>query len=187
MGCDIHVHLEWKRRNDEKWNSGDLYSKNYDGKYYLREFYNARDYDLFALLANVRNRNEIDFISMPRGLPNDATPETVKDAEDWRGDGHSHSWLTLKEIIDYDAKHKPIKRSGYMTREDAQRVEDGDEPNSYCRDYFPKDGHLVWKEWERADDTLKSFYEPMIDQVQKFTYMPESEYDNVRAVFWFDN
>jgi hypothetical protein len=59
---------------------------------------------MFAFLAGVRNFSRITPISLPRGLPADVS-EYVLDAYDSYDDGydcHSASWLTLKELRDYD-------------------------------------------------------------------------------------
>jgi len=85
MVCDIHVHAEIKI--DGKW-----------------EYYNqidiGRDYTLFARMANVRNScRTVEPISNPRGLPEDASVTTKLESDSWCSDGHSHSWISLDEII----------------------------------------------------------------------------------------
>lgn len=120
MGCDIHMYVEHKQ--DGVWKSADIWKpdKYFDSKYetvqkdiveYEDRFYAGRNYDLFAILANVRNGygfagtdtgDGFIPISEPRGLPDDVS-ELIKDeSEDWGPDGHSHSWLTLKELLEYD-------------------------------------------------------------------------------------
>ena len=65
--------------------------------------YDQRDYALFAILADVRNGlDEFTPIAEPRGVPDDASPEYRAEVAVWSGDGHSHSWLTLKELQAYD-------------------------------------------------------------------------------------
>jgi len=96
MGCDIHLHVEVKE--DSKWSS--KISK--EGS-----FYSTRNYNLFAILANVRNdwsKDGYEFrpIDEPRGLPADTSPEVRAEAEGWYGDGHSYSWFTLQELLDYN-------------------------------------------------------------------------------------
>lgn len=71
----------------------------------------GRCYDLFAILAGVRNgtgfagaRTGSGFqpISAPRGVPEDASPSWRAEVEYWGEAGHSHSWLALDEILAFD-------------------------------------------------------------------------------------
>ncbi len=84
MGCDIHLHTEVKLNG--RW-----------------EHYGApsitRQYDLFTLMAGVREASGVEAISEPRGLPEDCTYVTKFDSEKWGVDGHSHSYLTAEELV----------------------------------------------------------------------------------------
>ena len=82
MGCDIHIHAEVKING--KWEHYDQPDCD-------------RDYQLFERMAGVRGDVK-NAISKPRGLPKNATRLTKFDAKNWDGDGHSHSWLSAKEI-----------------------------------------------------------------------------------------
>jgi hypothetical protein len=88
MGCDIHMHGEVKINGEwHHWNQPNGF----------------RWYALFAKMANVRNYSElgkIKPISLPRGLPADATFLTKFDSDRWGCDGHSHSWLSGEEVAD---------------------------------------------------------------------------------------
>lgn len=83
MGCDIHLCVEMKV--DDEWI---LYSQPRVD----------RNYDLFAMMANVRNNGDIEPLSSPRGLPHDVSKSTACIAKSWGSDGHSHSWLGYEEI-----------------------------------------------------------------------------------------
>ena len=63
----------------------------------IESLYSGRNYELFGILAGVRDHNN-DSIDDPRGLPEDVSEVTKKESDRWDGDGHSHSWLTLKEL-----------------------------------------------------------------------------------------
>ena len=67
MGCDLHLHTEVK----------------INGKlHHYGSHRPHRNYDLFAKMANVRNYDEeIEPISLPKGLPEDITELTKYDAE----------------------------------------------------------------------------------------------------------
>lgn len=84
MGCDIHALVECKTK-DGRWISCgavDIW----------------RNYDLFALLGDVRNSGDVKPLSRRRGVPPDASGGYRDLVEMWGADGHSHSWLTLAEL-----------------------------------------------------------------------------------------
>lgn len=67
-------------------------------------FCDDRSYEAFALLTGtVRNYDRVPaaecFTDRPRGMPGDASAYARALAEGWEGDGHSHSWLTIAEMI----------------------------------------------------------------------------------------
>ena len=93
MGCDIHLYVE-RRQADGSW---ELVSDD-EG-----DFYDGRNYDMFAIFAGVRNRGGWNPISKIRGIPPDASPgylEIIADALDL--DVHSHSYLTYEDLTGYD-------------------------------------------------------------------------------------
>lgn len=108
MGTDIHIAVE--TFDGQRWNSVTKFEDKY-GEGFLSpvsEVYNGRNYNLFAILANVRNGrgfagvktgDGFNFISEPRGVPEDASPEVREWME--RGD-HDLSWLTVAEIMAFD-------------------------------------------------------------------------------------
>ncbi len=83
MGTDIHGWVEVKVNN--KWIA------------YKELSDDSRNYKRFGLLANVRCFDEPDNRE-PLGLPADVS-ETVKLHSDYE-DGHSHSYMTVKEAVD---------------------------------------------------------------------------------------
>lgn len=92
MGCDIHGTYE--RKGHYGWvNSGDPDI--------------GRDYNIYGIIANVRNRG-VPFIAEHRiNLFDENELWHFSDAyralcEEWSGDGHSHSYVTLKELKEYD-------------------------------------------------------------------------------------
>lgn len=89
MGCDIHVFLE---------------KKNKAGTYEMveGEILDHRSYALFGFLANVRNYSAVKPISEPRGIPSDVSWPVSDEIKSWDGDGHGHSWLSVKELTEFD-------------------------------------------------------------------------------------
>lgn len=128
MGCDIHLYAEAKKRKTfvdwlmfwkrAKWVSIDKWKINEDYINYPNEshlkyevhrddrFYSdGRNYNLFCALCGVRSyqfEGVPKIISEPKGVPKDASKEYLQQVKRWDGDGHSHSWNTLKELLDFD-------------------------------------------------------------------------------------
>ena len=82
MGTDIHIFIEHRSRKKKKY----VYDFEAEGD---------RIYSLFGVLAGIRG--DCDALFEPRGLPKDASPETLMEFEDW-GDGHTSSWLSTEEF-----------------------------------------------------------------------------------------
>lgn len=64
-------------------------------------FYSGRNYWLFYFLAGVRD-GEVGPISPPKGVPEDASDAYNFIVKSWMGDGHSHSYFTLTELLNID-------------------------------------------------------------------------------------
>jgi hypothetical protein len=203
MGCDIHLFTERKRsiRDEEKWINMDYWQYNsyYDSEdpdgereMDVKSFYIGRDYDMFSVLANVRNYNDNNFIMEDRGLPDDICPITKKEADVWKGDGHSHGYYTLKELMDYIKKNPAIKRSGMVSKESAEKLETtGETPNTWAQDVSPSLG-WVYKEWEDPSPLKNIVDKLLVRRNEEFWIhrdnIEESEQDDkIRIVFWFDN
>lgn len=123
MGCDIHFAVDVRKNGI--WQTADKW----EGRGPIHEFYGDRNYDLFAILGNVRNG--YGFGGIPtgsgfapmtdqRGIPDDASPEYREWAASWAGDGHSHSFCTIAEIQAYDWT-QTTKKQGWVG------------PRGYCR------------------------------------------------------
>jgi len=120
MGTDIHFYVE--RRNGKGWVSCDQWAEDEcePGRKsvpYGKHFYSSRSYDTFAILAGVRNGrgfagvdtgDGFEPIAEPRGLPEDMSPELRAEADDYMD--HTPSWLTVKELMDYDWTKATTKR-----------------------------------------------------------------------------
>lgn len=125
MGCDIHIHAErrirergdgtftWKEIEGPRrrcWSCQDRETEEIvKGKpcYWCagvgvktEEWYEGRDYDLFAVLADVRNSNHVEPIEPPRGIPADADYDVEEAHKKWGLDAHSASWFTVAEILE---------------------------------------------------------------------------------------
>lgn len=153
MGCDIHLEIE-KRGTDGLWHlvphidapckycipdSKDTCFVCDGSGHYTRGFYSDRDYDVFAMLANVRNGvlfggGDLGDGYLPladdRGFPDDLSPELARvldreengpdedDEEDreptiWMGD-HSFTWLLYSELLDEAYWRRTTKLRGWV-------------------------------------------------------------------------
>ncbi|WP_139997451.1 hypothetical protein [Paenibacillus paridis] len=109
MGTDIHVYIEQRINKDQtEWISVDewLYTPYLGGVGVQKHLWEDRNYLLFAILADVRNRYNIHPISLPKGLPDNASPEVKNQSDIENEDAHTRSWLTLKELLEYDWMQK---------------------------------------------------------------------------------
>ncbi|MBX3321184.1 MAG: hypothetical protein KF890_14985 [Nitrospira sp.] len=151
MGCDIHFRVE--KRVDGEWKPAEQMVANQywepgsdEPETNPKELYDGRNYSLFAILADVRNGrgfagcdigNGFNPIAPPRGLPPDVSKSVSEDSERWGGDGHSHSWFTLAELLAYDWT-QTTKQRGYVNGLEAEewfRMRAWDvRPKSYCGD-----------------------------------------------------
>lgn len=81
----------------EDYGDGDMHWSNYPSC-----LYRGRNYHLFSILADVRSYGDGTAISEPRGVPDDASDAYLYIVEQWKGDGHSHSYFTLTELLEHD-------------------------------------------------------------------------------------
>lgn len=90
MGCDIHSHAE--KQDGGRWVGLDV------------EAFKDRDYGFFGWLADVRNYSDMTPIAAGRGFPAAASAKAAKHYDDWSGDAHSASWVSVAELlaVDYD-------------------------------------------------------------------------------------
>jgi len=214
MGCDIHLYVE-KKENDE-WISADIWELNDNtlDVSYDKKIYNERNYNLFAILANVRNGygfagintgDEFVPISIPKGLPTDCD-ERIKIVSDmWGCDGHSHSWLTLKELLNYDWNQVNTHR-GVVSKNDYYDFINRGKPKYYSA------GVGGWGVKHITNETMKGLLDGSIKLDSNFSYYTSVEWketykesvkyflnivipklqslgepNDVRIVFWFDN
>lgn len=141
MGTDIHLYVEIKNKDNGDLEflpaEGNAPQTDWEKENNHWDWYGGRNYSLFAILANVRNGSGfagVDTgdgyvpIAMPRGVPEDASPEFAERV--W---GHSASWLNLKEILEYDWSRTSVRR-GFITPLEfaGMSLAEGTSPTGWC-------------------------------------------------------
>lgn len=206
MGCDIHMHVEYKRtvNGQTRWMCGDYFKVNpyfeefpNENPFSLVRFCDDRNYNRFATLANVRNYENLPYIDKPRGLPADVTKEVKADVDYWGDDGHSHSYFTLKELIDFQKNAPPLRFSGMISPE-AQKAldETGKTPDAWYQ--WTNEKGWARREWTDENTLLVPLIKAIKQRADElyvihdglWDHAPEKAYelsDEIRIVFWFDN
>ena len=103
MGCDIHLFLERKRKNETTWKLDPGHEIEIedlgdgDTNIYLNRAASGRDYSLFGALSNgVRGWNGIP----RRGIPDDTATEILEEYNRWGSDAHSTTHVSLNEYVE---------------------------------------------------------------------------------------
>jgi len=101
MGTDIHPRIEIKR--DGRWfditDELDTNSSNYSYENFRPwDYLDNRNYVLFSILGDVRSNGSVEPISNKRGIPKNSK---IDPNDVYIGD-HSFTWVSLKELVDYD-------------------------------------------------------------------------------------
>lgn len=169
MGTDIHLYVE--HRVNGRWESADKwtadpYVEDEDRKGgeiyvdYKDAYYHDRNYNLFAILADVRNGRGFagmdtgdGFVPIvpPRGLPHDLSPALAAYIARGAVD-HTPSWLTVAELMAYNWTQKTHLR-GVVNPSEWARWRDHGSPNSWSEDISggsirkvkPADMERVWQ------------------------------------------
>ena len=190
MGCDIHLKLEYRKKNpkptdyeyEKKWRTSSLtYS----------ECFSERVYSVFAYLADVRNYDGVDTLEI-RGFPEDASENTimaysaliVPDDE-----YESRFKYDDKPIIRESEANELINKYHYKTAKiwnrDFLMSYDVHSPNWCTTDEM---AYVVKKVfYNKKKKKWKGAYENWLALVGAMkAYEKTGEYE-CRAVFWFDS
>ena len=150
MGADIHQFLE--KRTGKKWERVDY------------DFDEARNYGLFNTLAGVRGYGEGQIKEL-EDIPDDISDGVKKEYLHWLGDGHSHTYYTLTEVLEKDT---------------LSTIDKASPPHGY--------GKVFGEEIRDIKDNLYNYF----DKQQKLNEILEDKSykvstDDLRIVMWFDN
>ncbi|AXF39792.1 hypothetical protein LEY_31 [Paenibacillus phage Ley] len=184
MGCDIHLFVEkkvngawealkginepmiqhiqsmlqsFKDRGEDTSGLEHWLKEEQEGTYDFVDI--QRNYRLYAALADVRNSYGIEPIHGPRGLPSGVSAVVKEQADNWGEDGHDHSYLTIKELSEFDWNQE-IAQARWET------------PYNF----------IQWT--EPLKDRVDTFY---TWSIPKLIELADGDLESVRIVFWFDN
>lgn len=203
MDCDIHMFCEEKETINgvTEWRNVDHLKKNHyhglyedceESEFEVVELCSSRDYSMFTALCGVRDcTGQSPKIDDPRGLPKDCCAFIREESDRWGCDGHSHSYVNLRQVRDFVKENKPIKFSGLVRNDDAKQFkESGKLPTFWCQGAGNRDDY-EFIEWE--DNTLQplsKLYELMAKRFRGHwepNDISDEDAENFRIVFWFDN
>ena len=147
MGTDIFSACEVRKNGKWTYNRKKIFPLWDDKKTNIPIIY--RDYNLFAVLANVRNGvgfagvttgDEFNYIDEPRGLPDGISDAAKKKL--FQG-GYGESWYTLTELKNFNwlQLHKTLGVVSYDEYEKTAAI--GERPNSWCSWVGGKDVIIV--------------------------------------------
>ena len=165
-----------------------------------QRLFETRNYDLFAILANVRNPmravEPFRIISKPRGFPEDACPEMRSYYEVHKYDAHDASWLTLAEIVEFDWNQR-INRRGVVDKRAAHLFKPGQVGFPYDKwpagltisvsDFRGIDGLKIRSRGVEVEwiETYKEAVGPEVFEEIIPTLNSYGAPDAVRIAFWF--
>lgn len=167
MGCDIHWYSEHRENGIWKCDQAESFTINepdYDGGQPYPEMDNfpgrQRDYWFFGLLnSDVRSYWEYSF--QGKGDIAECSYEVQAQLEHWCDDGHSHSWLTRKELEDKIKELELLQAEMLIAPRDPNVL-----TPQVVTHHLQRLGSVI------AD--LKALH-------------PEAAAEDQRIVFWFDN
>jgi len=201
VGTDIFIYAE--RKEAEQWH---LLTYNQTDQPIMRkewpsgtnDLYEERNYDLFAILADVTNSpNETETqnsrryepIATRRGFPNDLSPELRALIGEERESDRA-SWLLLRELLEFDWYGKTVQKHKQVGQKLAEAYEHGYNVSPYrwqwLQDIPGSDpgwmhGNVSvrWTE-TYADSVGKEFMQSILDRLREY-----GNPNDVRIVFWF--
>lgn len=131
--------------------------------------------------AGVDTGDAVKPIDMPRGMPDDVCRQVADAKNAWGVDGHSHTWFTLRELLDAEWDAKKIVRGVVSDAQAAAYHDHGEIPDSWCGSCSSMDG-LQQIEWST---TIRDRCQSFINAINGLAQTCDP--DNTRLVMWFDS
>lgn len=164
------------------------------------KWYRNRNYWVFAVLADVRNREGLKPIANPRGCPDDASL-AVRHGNSW---DHTPSWLLVSELLAYDWARR-TEHTGLLSMAEYKKwrkKKKRERPNDFCLGVHGgnvlteveadkrlasgkkcSNDEYVHVSWEEA---ASSSCDDFVEFIHKWL-VPVGPPDQVRIVFGFDS
>lgn len=182
MGCDIHITVEVQ--GSRGWRCVSQFTDpDKDGNCLVNGgVYDGRNYLLFGLLAGVRDKR-VQAIDSPRGFPIGVSATSLgfhASVSD-----HSHTWLTVKEILRSDVWYQTVDCDAYASAWMADLINDegliprwgySPEPAGCCQ---------VPAHWD--EPVYYSCKEFLADVAMLMRYSAIGDGSDVRLVIGFDS
>ena len=141
MGCDIHIIVE-RQAESGQWQRVWQHSYDVPDPEGTPERFRDRNYDLFGILADVRNGHGFagiatgsgwPSIAPNRGIPTDSTV-TKEDEREYRLGDHSFTWVSLDELKAFDWDGTVAESYGVVARDEYTRMRQANEdrPQQWC-------------------------------------------------------
>lgn len=151
--------------------------------------FSDRNYELFALLAGVRNYNDYPPLFPCRGIPEDCSDEVKEERDYWEGDAHSWTYFTLGDLnaaVWEQVVTKTAMVQDCVWEEFCNNVEAAT-PRSYCEAvYGASDYHS--RSWNRTyQEIAKRFFAIAVSRMEKLAKKNTFGVEGVRLVIFFDN
>lgn len=212
MGSDIHVVVEVKDSN----NTWQLQSES-SNKYNKNLWSVERNYPLFAILGDVRNGERLVPLFADRGLPKDIAKDTDVEYCTWVGDAHSASYAALTELISAKLQCVSMQfflsKESYLHFKKSIKIDYGFldaadvlSPYSFykivsnvemdrlislaafddCKEEYITSVIVPYSGYYKHNtycDISPVFFNDFLNKISSFDSNPE----NIRIVFWFDN
>jgi len=161
-------------------------------------WYEVRHPELFAVLCGLESPRPLMpsvRIADPRGLPSDASAETLADYAAWDGDAFSASWLTAFELITFDWE-QVVSWSFHAVPPEELRSHLDETQIAAARQHIAKHGRPP-EGWHVAGDsrygfkataerTCASFALGFMPVIVRMARENPADLEGVRCVFWFD-
>lgn len=171
MGCDIHSCIEHKQP-DGSWKQVtdviplDDFDKRTQEKERGDSPFDWRAYGMFGFLADVRNYSHVPTVAEPKhAIPEDTSQEVKEAYEFWSGDAHTATWLTVRQLSEFDYDQIFWNRRVTKNGDGAALADEGEGEHLSIREFL---GDAFFEHLKVLQDIDKN---------------P----DDVRVVFWFDN
>lgn len=213
MGCDIHCIVEmkgkdgrWSAIKGSGWYRRDLKRSSTNGgehEEYWKERYaqvkkesldtqwifEDRYYELFAILADVRNYEEYPALFAYRGLPHLSSIGTRLELRDWGTDAHSLTYFSLKDIKDADWDQIATKTAYVPDKawEEFESNPDLKRPSTYAKEVWNAPDYNLHTWSYSYKDIAERFFKKVVSKMEILSRHTPTGDEGVRLVIFFDN